>query len=71
MEREQLLALLTPLGFTFTECEYSGNVTVEHPLCEDFYLYLDKDKPVPTLLEIMDDFYHSARRDESNGHRCW
>jgi len=71
MNREQLLALLTPFGFTFTTWEYNDSVTLQHPLCEDFYLMIYKDKPLPTLQDVMKDFYHSARRDEMNDHRCW
>ena len=71
MNCEQLLALLTPFGFTFTTWEHIDSVTLEHPLCDAFYFQIDKDKPLPTLLEIMEDFYRSARRDESNNHRCW
>lgn len=69
MMRNQLLEILEPFGFTFKD--YDNCVSLEHPLCEDFYFTFYKDKPLPTLLEIMEDFYYSAKRDESNGHRCW
>lgn len=71
MNREQLLALLVPFGFIWQTWDYNDSLTLGHPLCEYFCLTIYKDKPLPTLLEIMDDFYHSARRDESNEHRCY
>lgn len=71
MNREELLEILKPFGFTFRVWDYNDSVTLEHPLCEDFGLTIYKDRPLPTLLEIMDDFYCSARRDEADDHSCW
>lgn len=71
MTREELLALLTPFGFTATTWEYDDSVSLEHPLSEDFYFNIKKNDTLPTPSEVIADFYHSARRDESNDHRCW
>jgi len=71
MTIETFQATLQGFGFTFKTWEYNGDITIEHPLSDDFYFNLKKDQPLPTFQEIMDDFYHSARRDESNDHHCW
>lgn len=71
MNREQLQAALAPFGFTWKIWEFSDQMTLEHPLCDSFYMSHNVGQSLPTLAEIMENFYRSARSDESSDHRCW